>query len=123
MIQLPIDVPASATGRYLCDVAPAVAPRDKRNDVDISFDDSMQTGSGNDWSPSNFLPDRLMDYAVRMVMPMLREFGRAMDVTHFLYNGPYAREIITLALTSRDARLRAYAIFLNMQMFGAVGPD
>lgn len=85
-----------------------------------SFGDSVQTRVGNDGSPSSFLPDRLMDYALRMVMQMRREFGRAVDVTRLLRDGSYASEIITQALTSKDARLRAYATFLHMQMFGAL---
>lgn len=89
---------------------------------DSRFDDSVPPCIGSDWSPSSFLPDRLMNYAVRMVMPMRREFDLELDVSHFLYNGPYAREIIALAMTSRDARLRAYATFLNLQMFGGPQP-
>ena len=66
---------------------------------------------------SDFARGDLMAYAIRMVTPLRREFGRALDVTHFLYNAEYAKEIIALALSSKDARLRGYATFLQMEMF------
>lgn len=66
---------------------------------------------------SDFARGDLMAYAIRMVTPLRREFGRALDVTHFLYNAAYAKEIIALALSSKDARLRGYATFLQMEMF------
>ncbi|MEO7937581.1 MAG: hypothetical protein ABIR55_03075 [Burkholderiaceae bacterium] len=119
MIRLPIDgamvgaaiAPLGAKGA----AAPAANHRAKAS----AFGDSVQTRVGNDGSPSSFLPDRLMGYAVHMSTQMRREFGWAMDVTRFLHEGPYATQIITQALSSKDARLRAYATFLNMQMFGA----
>jgi len=51
----------------------------------------------------------LMNYLVRMVVPMRREFGRQLDVGRFFHDLPYAREVIDQALTSRDARLLQYA--------------
>ncbi len=66
---------------------------------------------------SDFARGDLMAYAVRMVTPLRREFDRALDVTHFLYNAEYAKDIIALALASKDARLRGYATFLQMEMF------
>ena len=68
---------------------------------------------------SDFARGDLMVYAVQMVTPLRREFGRGLDVTHFLYNAKYANEIIALGLTSKDARLRGYATFMQLQMFGA----
>jgi hypothetical protein len=60
--------------------------------------------SGND--------SELMNYLVRMVVPMRREFGRALDVRHFLHDLEYAREVIQQALTSQDARLLQYAKYV-----------
>ena len=54
---------------------------------------------------------------------MRREFGRAMDVMYFLSDISYAREIVTLAKTSRDARLRAYATFLDLRLLGRALPE
>jgi hypothetical protein len=64
-------------------------------------------------------PDsRFMDYVVRMVIPMKREFGRALDVPQFLNNRPYAIEVIEQALQSKDERLREYAAYLEGKLFG-----
>jgi hypothetical protein len=57
----------------------------------------------------------LMNYLVRMVVPMRREFGRQLDVRHFLHDHAYAREVIEQALTSRDARLLQYAHFVQQR--------
>ena len=54
----------------------------------------------------------LMNYLVRMVVPMRREFGRQLDVRHFLHDLEYAREVIQQALTSQDARLLQYAKYV-----------
>lgn len=90
-----------------------------------------ESGFGNSWpssrshvvlTASDFARGDLMAYAIRMVTPLRREFGRALDVTHFLYKAEYAKEIIALALTSKDARLRAYATFLQLEMFAQPSP-
>lgn len=60
----------------------------------------------------------LMNYAVRMVIPMRREFGRALDVPHFLHDFVYAREVLEQAKGSQDGRLREYAAYLENKMFG-----
>ncbi len=113
------------------DASPPAAQLQERAQADLlefngsGFSDSVASQTGNDWPPSTFQPDHLMDFAVRMVTPMRREFNRAMDVMHFLYDVAYAKEIIALALTSRDARLRGYATFLDIKMFRshAQGPS
>lgn len=61
-----------------------------------------------------------INVAVRMVTPLRREFGRPLDVSHFLHDAAYARSIIDLAKSSKDARLRGYAIFLEGRM--GLGP-
>lgn len=60
----------------------------------------------------------LMNYAVRMVIPMRREFGHALDVPHFLHDFTYAREVLEQAKGSQDSRLREYAAYLESKMFG-----
>ena len=60
----------------------------------------------------------LMNYLVRMVVPMRREFGRSLDVRHFLHDLEYAREVIQQALTSQDARLLQYAKYVDEHHLG-----
>jgi len=60
----------------------------------------------------------LMNYLVRMVVPMRREFGRQLDVRHFLHDLAYAREVIQQALTSQDARLLQYAKYVEEHHLG-----
>lgn len=60
----------------------------------------------------------LMNYLVRMVVPMRREFGRQLDVRHFLHDLEYAREVIQQALTSQDARLLQYVKYVAEHHLG-----
>lgn len=62
-------------------------------------------------------PD-IMNYVVRMVIPLKREFGRVLDVNEFLASRPYAIEIIQQALLSKDERLREYAVYVQGKLFG-----
>jgi hypothetical protein len=55
----------------------------------------------------------LMNVLVRMVVPMRREFGRQLDVRHFLHDQAYAHEVLQQALTSQDARLLQYANYVQ----------
>jgi hypothetical protein len=68
--------------------------------------------------PSDFGNSELMNYVVRMVTPMRREFGCTLDVPHFLHDFAYAREILEKAYSSADPRLREYAAYLDLKMFG-----
>lgn len=68
--------------------------------------------------PSDFGNSELMNYVVRMVTPMRREFGCTLDVPHFLHDFAYAREILEKAYSSTDPRLREYAAYLDQKMFG-----
>lgn len=61
---------------------------------------------------------QLMDIVVRMVVPMRREFGRSIDVTQFLHDFAYAREILVEALKSKDSRLVQYASYLDQHLHG-----
>jgi len=60
----------------------------------------------------------LMNTLVRMVVPMRREFGRQLDVRHFLHDLEYAREVIQQALSSQDPRLQHYASYLAAHHLG-----
>ena len=68
---------------------------------------------GGHTSASSLGAGDLMNIAVRMVIPIRREFGRAMDVSYFLHDQTSARGILDLARSSRDARLRGYAAALD----------
>ena len=52
---------------------------------------------------------QLMTYLVRMVVPMRREFGVALDVHQFVHDRAYATAVINQARGSVDPRLRDYA--------------
>lgn len=60
----------------------------------------------------------LMNIALRMVIPMRREFGRALDVQHFLHDFAYAQEVLTEARTSQNPKLREYAQYLDGKLLG-----
>jgi hypothetical protein len=64
-------------------------------------------------------PDsQLMNYVVRMVVPMRREFGRSLNVGQFLHDFGYAREVLDEALRSQDPRLLDYARYVERRMHG-----
>lgn len=66
--------------------------------------------------PPTFDNADLMSYVVRMVTPMRREFSRSLDVSHFLRDFAYAKEIINQAKSSKDARLCEYALYLESKL-------
>jgi arylsulfatase A-like enzyme len=57
-------------------------------------------------------------HAIRMVIPLRREFGCSLDVQHFLHDFAYAHEILEKAKASRDERLRDCAAYLESKMLG-----
>lgn len=59
-----------------------------------------------------------MNYVVRMVIPMRREFGCSLDVPHFMHDFTYAKEVIAQAKISQNERLREYAHLIDTRMFG-----
>ena len=61
---------------------------------------------------------QLMNYVVRMVVPMRREFGRHLNVGQFLHDFTYAREVLDEALRSSDARLLEYARYVETRLNG-----
>lgn len=65
------------------------------------------------------IDSKLMSTLVRMVVPMRREFGRNLDVSHFLRDTSYAREMLDRARESVDPRLRDYAAWVEKAMRGA----
>lgn len=62
--------------------------------------------------------DSLMNYALRMVIPIKREFGRSLDVQHFLHDLAYAREVLEEARQSQNPKLREYAEYLDSRLLG-----
>jgi len=60
----------------------------------------------------------LMNHLVRMIVPLRREFGRNLDVTQFLHDFAYAREVMEQALSSQDSRLREYANYVQQRYHG-----
>ncbi len=62
---------------------------------------------------------QIVNYLVRMVVPMRREFGRHMDVQQFLRDGEYAKAVLAEALTSRNARLVEYATYVSQRLLSA----
>jgi hypothetical protein len=68
--------------------------------------------------PTGFSETDMLNYAVRMVIPLRREFGRSLDVPHFMHDFAYAREIIDQAKASQDARLREYARYFETKLLG-----
>ena len=61
---------------------------------------------------------QLMNYVVRMVVPMRREFGRQLNVGQFLHDFAYAREVLDEALRSKDSRLLEYARYVETRLHG-----
>lgn len=61
---------------------------------------------------------QIMNYVVRMVVPMRREFGRHLDVGQFLHDVVYAREVLDEALRSKDTRLQEYARLVQTRLLG-----
>lgn len=65
-----------------------------------------------------FEDSQILNYLVRMVVPLRREFGRSLDVQHFMHDVAYAREVLEEALQSQDPRLREYAAYVQKLLHG-----
>jgi hypothetical protein len=61
----------------------------------------------------------VLNFVIRMVVPMRREFGRSLDVQLFMRDEAYARSVLDQALASRDQRLRDYAQYVSRHLGGA----
>ena len=97
---VPLEQPLWLPGHVRADDGRRTAPQDADHDADQPV---STFGAGDE-----------MNVAVRMVTPLRREFGRMLDVSHFIHDDAYARGIIDLAKSSCDARLRGYAAFLEL---------
>jgi hypothetical protein len=65
------------------------------------------------------MTESILNYVVRMVVPMRREFGRSLDVQQFMRDSGYAHSVLEEALGSADERLRDYAAYVKRHMAGA----
>jgi hypothetical protein len=63
-----------------------------------------------------FSDSDIINYVVRMVVPMRREFGRRLDVQLFMRDSGYARQVLDEALTSQDTRLLDYARYVSRRV-------
>jgi hypothetical protein len=61
---------------------------------------------------------QLMNYVVRMVVPMRREFGLSLDVRQFLRDHTYANEVLGKARASTDPRLRECVEHVEKRLLG-----
>lgn len=65
-----------------------------------------------------YLDGELLNLANRMLAPFQREFGQRLDVEQLLSNRTYARTVLEKAQTSKEERLRAYALMAQERLFG-----
>jgi hypothetical protein len=63
----------------------------------------------------------IINYLIRMVVPMRREFQRHLDVDRFLHEPAYARQILDEALTTQDPRLKEFATYVAVHLRQAAG--
>lgn len=56
--------------------------------------------------------------AMRLVVPMRREFGKNIDVQNFLYDLTYAKEMLDLAVSSQNEKVKENAEYLGQIVFG-----
>lgn len=61
---------------------------------------------------------KIVNYLVRMVVPLRREFGQHLDVQHFLHDLDYAQDVLKKALSSQDTRLREYGEYVSKLRLG-----
>ncbi|MCY7316911.1 MAG: hypothetical protein LH480_15215 [Rubrivivax sp.] len=65
----------------------------------------------------------VLNYVVRMVVPMRREFGRSLDVQLFMRDAGYAQTVLDEAASSGDVRLREHAAYVRRRLGGARDAD
>ncbi len=61
----------------------------------------------------------LLNYVIRMVVPLKREFGESLDVQQFMRDTGYSQRILEQARSSQDQRLRDYAEYIGRHVHGA----
>ena len=59
---------------------------------------------------------QIINYLVRMVIPMRREFQRDIDVAQIQCDPAYARDVLAQASTSQDPRLRDHAAYVSARL-------
>ncbi|MBX3611258.1 MAG: hypothetical protein KF871_15305 [Hydrogenophaga sp.] len=67
---------------------------------------------------SAFQQSDFIAHALRMVVPMRREFGRSVNVQTMLADPGYAQEVCEVALGSTNAQLREQAAYLQRLLGG-----
>lgn len=72
-----------------------------------------------DRSLNSALNSAVLNFVIRMVVPMRREFGRSLDVQQFMRDAAYAQAVLEQARTSRDQRLLDYADYVSRHLGGA----
>lgn len=60
----------------------------------------------------------IISLAMKLVVPMRREFGLRVNVTNLLSDGTYAESIFQVASGSGNERLREEASYLQRMIFG-----
>lgn len=76
-----------------------------------------------DRSLNSALNSAVLNFVIRMVVPMRREFGRSLDVQQFMRDAAYAQAVLEQARTSRDQRLLDYADYVSRHLGGARDVD
>jgi hypothetical protein len=61
---------------------------------------------------------KVMNTLLRMIVPLRREFGRSLDVQHFMHDFEYRQDVLDQAMRSQDSRLREYAEYVQRLMSG-----
>lgn len=70
-------------------------------------------------TPDGSTHSAVLNFVIRMVVPMRREFGRSLDVQQFMRDAAYAQAVLEQARTSHDKRLLDYADYVSRHLFGA----
>ena len=66
-------------------------------------------------------PSTFIHQAIKLVVPMRREFGRSVRVENMLSDPAYAQAVLDLALTSDNERLREQALYVQRMLPGPRG--
>lgn len=67
---------------------------------------------------TSFQQSDFITHALKMVVPMRREFGRNVNVQTMLSDRQYAHEVFEVALSSGNAQLREEAAYLQRMLEG-----
>ncbi len=59
--------------------------------------------------------------AIKLVVPMRREFGHSIRVENMLSDPAYAQTVLELALSSNNERLRELALYMQRMLSGPRG--